>query len=108
MGWEYGIRTMEPAILPEVVKRLAGALTFTDMYSLEHHANGFVLKREDPSWPRALEVWVEEASGLEETVDGELYIYCLFHIGGEEARSWMQQMERETRQVDGGLTWFEL
>jgi hypothetical protein len=56
MGWEYGIRTTKPAILPEVVKRLAGTLTFTDMYSLEHHSNGFVLKREDPSWPRALEV----------------------------------------------------
>lgn len=23
MGWEYGIRTTEPAILPEVVKRLS-------------------------------------------------------------------------------------
>ncbi|MDT9720114.1 hypothetical protein QVE09_14450 [Paenibacillus sp. ClWae2A] len=108
MGWEYGIRITESASLPEVVKRLASSLTFTDMYSLEHHANGFVLKCKDSSWPRALEVWIEEASGLEEIVDGELYIYCLFHIWGEEARSWMHQMERETRRVDGGLIWFEL
>ncbi|MEK4112966.1 hypothetical protein MHH92_22135 [Paenibacillus sp. FSL M7-1414] len=108
MGWEYGIRTTESAILPEVVKRLASALTFTDMYILERFSNGFVLKREDPSWPRALEVWMEEASGLEEIVDGDSYIYCLFHIWGEEARSWMHQMEQETRQFDGGLIWFEL
>ncbi|WP_433581798.1 hypothetical protein [Paenibacillus amylolyticus] len=108
MGWEYGIRPTEPVILLEVVKRLAGALTFTDMYSLEQQANGFVLKREDPSWPIALEVWIEEVSGLEEIVDGESYIYCLFHIWGEEGRSWMHQMERETRQVDDGLIWFEL
>ncbi|NMI05730.1 hypothetical protein HF638_17260 [Paenibacillus sp. SZ31] len=108
MGWEYGIRTTQPAILPEVVKRLASSLKFTEVYSLEHQPNGFVLKREDPSWPRALEVWIEEASGLEEIVDGESYIYCLFHIWGEEARSWMQQMERETRQFDSDLIWFEL
>ncbi|WP_405170345.1 hypothetical protein MHI12_22135 [Paenibacillus sp. FSL H8-0280] len=108
MGWEYGIRTTEPAILPEVVKRLASSLKFTEVYSLEQQANGFVLKREDPSWPRALEVWIEEASGLEEIVDGDSYIYCLFHIWGEEVRSWMDQMERETSQADGGLIWFEL
>lgn len=108
MGWEYGIRTTESAILPEVVKRLASSLKFTEVYSLEHQANGFVLKREDPSWPRALEVWIEKVSGLEEIVDGDSYIYCLFHIWGEEARSWMHQMEQETRQVDGGLIWFEL
>ncbi|SDC27165.1 hypothetical protein SAMN05428987_0579 [Paenibacillus sp. CF095] len=37
MGWEYGIRTTEPAILPEVVvKRLASSLKFTEVYSLEH------------------------------------------------------------------------
>lgn len=33
MGWEYGIRATEPAILPEVVKRVAVALTFSNMYS---------------------------------------------------------------------------
>ncbi|OMF12175.1 hypothetical protein BK131_19450 [Paenibacillus amylolyticus] len=108
MGWECGIRATEPVILPEVVKRLASSLKLTEVYSLEHQANGFVLKREDPSWPIALEVCIEEASGLEEIVDGESYIYCLFHIWGEEGRSWMHQMERETRQVDGGLIWFEL
>ncbi|MGN7414052.1 hypothetical protein [Paenibacillus sp. SAF-068] len=107
MGWEYGIRTTESVNLPEVVKHLASALTFTEVYSLEHQVNGFVLKREDPSWPTALEVWIEQASGLEEVADGDSYIYCLFHIWGEEGRSWMQQMEMETRQVDGDLIWFE-
>ena len=77
MGWEYGIRTTEPAILPEVVKRLASSLKFTEVYSLEHQANGFVLKREDPSWPRALEVWIEKASGLEE-IGGWGFVYLLF------------------------------
>lgn len=108
MGWEYGIRTTEPTILPEVVKRLAGSLTLPEMYRLEHHANGFVLMREDASWPRALEVWLEVSSGSEEVMDGESYIYCLFHIWGEEGRNWRQQMEQETVQDEGILTWFEL
>ncbi|MHA7964327.1 hypothetical protein ACX93W_09280 [Paenibacillus sp. CAU 1782] len=108
MGWEYGMKSAESATLPEVVKRLASALTFNERYSLERHANGFILVRDDPAWPKALEVWGQPPSGLDEVADGEAYIYCLFHIWGEEGRIWREQMEEETRKNDGLFTWFEL
>ncbi|HBU83476.1 MAG TPA: hypothetical protein DEF35_17800 [Paenibacillus sp.] len=66
VGWEYGIRTTKPAILPGVVKRLADALTFSEMYKLEHYEDGFVLLQEGSSWPEALQVSIEVASGMNE------------------------------------------
>ena len=108
MGWEYGIRTQEPARLPEIMQGLAASLTYSSMYSLELHTDGFVLLRGDASWPNALEVWLEEASGLDEVADGERYFYCLFHIWGEEGRAWMQQMQEVTSRYPGIFEWFEL
>jgi hypothetical protein len=108
MGWEYGIRTKEPVMLPVIIQRLAASLTYSRIYSLKQHADGFSLLRDDESWSKALEVWLEEASGLDEVADGERYIYCLFHIWGEEGRAWKQQMEDVTNQYPGVLEWFEL
>lgn len=110
MGWEYGIRTKEQEYtrLHEIMPRLAASLTHSRMYSLEQHTDGFSLLRDDASWPRALEVVLEEASGLDEVADGERYIYCLFHIWGEEGRAWKQQMEGVTNQYPGVFEWFEL
>lgn len=108
MGWEYGIRTLASVGLTEVMHRLAASLTYSSRYSLEHHPDGFVLLRHDASWPRALEVWLEEASDLDEVDDGEHYFYCLFHIWGEEGRAWMKQLQDVTSQYSGMLEWFEL
>ncbi|WP_342552273.1 hypothetical protein [Paenibacillus sp. FSL R7-0652] len=108
MGWEYVIGTQEPAVLPDMIQRLAASLTYGSMYSLKQYSEGFILERDDASWPRALEVWLEEASGLEEIADGERYIYCLFHIAGEEGRVWRQQLEGVTSQFPEIFEWFEL
>ncbi|MDN8588461.1 hypothetical protein Q0V21_06745 [Paenibacillus sp. 11B] len=108
VGWEYGIRTTKPAILPEVVKRLGDALTFSEMYRLEHYEDGFVLLQEGSSWPEALQVSIEVASGMDEIVEGELYIYCLFHVGGEFAADWLREMKTAANRDDCALEWFEL
>ncbi|MGQ8872670.1 hypothetical protein [Paenibacillus sp. TSA_86.1] len=108
MGWEYGIRTKEHNMLPEIMQRLAASLTYSRMYSLEQHTDGFSLLRDDASWPIALEVGLEEAKGLDEVADGERYIYCLFHIWGEGGQIWKQQMEGVTNQYPGVFEWFEL
>lgn len=108
VGWEYGIRTTKPAILPEVVKRLGDALTFSEMYRLEHYEDGFVLLQEGSSWPEALQVSIEVTSGMDEIVEGELYIYCLFHVGGEFAADWLREMKTAANRDDGALEWFEL
>ncbi|QKS56579.1 hypothetical protein HUB98_09680 [Paenibacillus barcinonensis] len=55
-----------------------------------------------------MEVWLEEASDLDEVDDGEHYFYCLFHIWGEEGRAWMKQLQDVTSQYSGMLEWFEL
>jgi hypothetical protein len=108
MGWEYGIRTTNPVILPRIVKRLADSLTFSDLYRLEHYEHGFALLQEGASWPEALQVSIEVASGMEEVVAGELYIYCLFHTWGEFAADWLRQMKTATNRDDTELEWFEL
>ncbi|RAW15159.1 hypothetical protein DC345_14080 [Paenibacillus taichungensis] len=108
MGWEYGIRTTNPVILPRIVKRLADSLTFSDLYKLEHYEDGFALIQEGSSWPEALQVSIEVASEMNKIVEGELYIYCLFHVGGEFAANWLKQMEEATNQDDNELEWFEL
>ncbi|MGC5774003.1 hypothetical protein [Paenibacillus pabuli] len=56
----------------------------------------------------ALQVSIEVASGMEEVVEGELYIYCLFHTGGEFAADWLRQMKTATNRDDSNLEWFEL
>lgn len=108
MGWEYGIRTSNPVILPRIVKRLADALTFSDLYKLEHYEDGFALLQEGSTWPEALQVSIEVASGMDEIVEGELYIYCLFHTWGDIAANWLRQMEAAVNQDDTELEWFEL
>ncbi|MFE6076858.1 hypothetical protein ACFVQB_20560 [Paenibacillus sp. NPDC057886] len=108
MGWEYGIRTTNPVILPRIVKRLADSLTFSDLYKLEHYEDGFALIQKGSSWPEALQVSIEVASGMDEIVEGELYIYCLFHTGGDFAANWLRQMGAATNQDDTELEWFEL
>ncbi|MCM3133393.1 hypothetical protein M3629_11355 [Paenibacillus polysaccharolyticus] len=110
MGWEYGIRTKEQehGRLTEILTRLAASLTHNRMYSVEQHMDGFVLLRDDKSWPKALEVWLEEANNLDEVAEGEKYIYCLFHIWGEEGRAWKEQMEVVTNQYPEVFEWFEL
>jgi len=107
VGWEYGIRATNPAILPGVVKRLADSLTFSEMYRLEYYEDGFVLLQEGSSWSEALQVSIEVASEMDEVVAGELYIYCLFHIGGEFAADWLRQLKTATNRDDGALEWFE-
>ena len=84
MGWEYGIRTKEQehSRLTEIIPRLAASLTYNRMYSVEQHTDSFSLLRDDESWPKALDVWLEEASGVDGVAERELYIYCLFHIWG--------------------------
>ncbi|WP_341281004.1 hypothetical protein [Paenibacillus sp. FSL H8-0537] len=110
MGWEYGIKTKQPAILPELVKRLAGAIHVSDPYRIERYDNGFTLLQDDTSWPLALQVSIETAIGIEDITDGETYVYCLFHIRNELAAGWLKQMELETEahRYDGMLEWFEL
>lgn len=72
MGWEYGIRTTKPAILPGVVKRLGDALTLSEMYRLGHYEDGFVLLQEGSSWPEALQVSIEASSGMNEVAAGRV------------------------------------
>ncbi|ANY65787.1 hypothetical protein BBD42_04380 [Paenibacillus sp. BIHB 4019] len=110
MGWEYGIKTTNPSILPELVARLADAIHVTEPYRIERYENGFALLQDDPSWPKILQVSIETAAGLEDMTDGEAYVYCLFHIRGELAAGWLKHMERETKaqRYAGRLEWFEL
>ncbi|SFF02152.1 hypothetical protein SAMN04487969_111158 [Paenibacillus algorifonticola] len=41
MGWEYGMKTTNPSILPELVECLAGAIHVPDKFRIERYENGF-------------------------------------------------------------------
>ena len=108
MGWEYGIKVTPAAKIPEVIERLSNVIIVPENYSIERTPTGFAIVQDHVVWPEVMQLSIEQAAGLEELEDGAQYIYCLFHIGGELASTWLRQMQTETECIDGLSEWFEL
>jgi len=108
MGWEYGIKVANVKGIKVLMDRLAEALPGIDGYQMQREEDGFSLLQNDPDWPEALQVSVEEARNIEGLTDDEPYIYCLFHIGGEDAVKWREGMYRVLEEEERAAEWFEL
>ncbi|KOS03698.1 hypothetical protein [Paenibacillus polymyxa] len=90
------------------MERLAEALPRIDGYRMQRDEDGFVLLQNNSDWPEALQVSVEEARNIEGLTDDEPYIYCLFHIRGEDAVKWREGMYRVLEEEERAAEWFEL
>ncbi|WP_128103086.1 hypothetical protein [Paenibacillus sp. DCT19] len=108
MGWEYGIKVTPAMKIPEVIERLSNVIIVPENYSIERTPTGFAIVQDHAAWPEVMQLSIEQAAGLEEVEDGMQYIYCLFHVGGELASTWLRQMQIETEGLDGMSEWFEL
>ncbi|WP_145046693.1 hypothetical protein [Paenibacillus xylanexedens] len=107
MGLEYGIKVAPSTKIPEVIERLSSVITMPAIYRMERTPEGFAVVQDHAAWPEVIQVSIERATGLEELEDGAPYIYCLFHIGGELASTWLRQMQTETERIDELSEWFE-
>ncbi|MGG4218666.1 hypothetical protein ABEW32_10590 [Paenibacillus jamilae] len=108
MGWEYGIKVADVKDIKALMERLAEALPRIDGYRIQRDKDGFVLLQDNSDWPEALQISVEEARNIEGLEDDELYIYCLFHIGGRDAMRLREGMCRALEEEKCAADWFEL
>lgn len=64
---------------------------FDHGYTLRKDHNGFSLCAENAHWPEVMQIRVDVGNKMDNVVlDGETYIYCLFHIGGDKADPLLQ------------------
>lgn len=58
---------------------------FEHQYTLIKNSDGFSLCSENRDWSEVMQIQLDVAHRMDYAVlEGENYLYCLFHIGGDE------------------------
>jgi hypothetical protein len=95
MGYEYCV-TLQSGEYSQTVLALAEAFEdFREDYAVIGDESGFTLLcPDDRKWPERLQIAVNFASSHTGVVpEGVPYLYCLFHIGGNEAYRAMERIK---------------
>lgn len=96
MGWEYGIQLIEQdkgskeQQAEQLLELLKSSLTMLDLGEMviEQFENGFlIVDHSNKEWPHVAQIQVDRADiAIESIVEGDVYIYCLFHRYDEPIR----------------------
>ncbi len=87
MGWEYGIVLTDTSKYNDAIDMLYQAFSRSfGMYEMIKDETGFGLFCDNPNWPEIMQISIDTANHLTYLISArDTYIYCLFHLGGNEA-----------------------
>lgn len=101
LGWEYAILLPEEDYVNVLQKIFEALKEIQPATKIVLGKNGLTVFGDNEKWPELLELKIDTAHNIEYVIpNGKEYLYCVFHIGGSIAKSYVDCI-RLCMQVNG-------